>query len=112
MITNKQDYREYLHSDNQWLLPRNAKEALVEKLAYYPARLFRKYLKLLRKQEYCLNTARGNKLKGLMAIWYEGRKNRLGMRLVVDEAHGAHLPWMQGYIAHKSIYTVGYMIGN
>lgn len=84
MITNKAQYREYTASDNQWLLPAGPKERLIEQVACYPSMLFRKYLKLLRKQEYYINTANRSKLKGLLAVYYEGRKNRLGMRLGIE----------------------------
>lgn len=81
MILSKKDLKEYLNSDNQWLRPQNRKDKLIEVVAAYPVRRLRNYLKLLRKQEYYINTAKGNKLKGLLAVIYEGRKNRLGMRL-------------------------------
>ena len=84
MILSKRDYKDYLNADNCWLRPQSGKEKLVEKVAAYPAGAFRKYLKLLRKQEYYINTAKGNKLKGLLAVIYEGKKNRLGMRLGIE----------------------------
>ena len=52
MILSKSDYKDYLNADNCWLRPQSGKEKLVEKVAAYPAGAFRKYLKLLRKQEY------------------------------------------------------------
>lgn len=84
MIENKSDFRQYLNSDNQWLRPRSKKDKVIEKIGGYPAAWFRKYLKLLRKQEYYINTAKGNKLKWLVGLIYEGRKNRLGMRLGIE----------------------------
>ena len=84
MILSKSDLKDYLNADNQWLRPAGMKEKLVEGVASYPARTFRKYLKLLRKQEYYINTAKGSKRKGLLAVLYEGRKNRLGMRLGIE----------------------------
>lgn len=84
MIKNKSDLKDYLNSDNQWLRSRTTKEKVVEKVASYPAGKFHKYLKLLRKQEYYINTTKGNKLKGLLAVIYEGRKNRLGMSLGIE----------------------------
>ena len=81
MIANKSDLKEYLNSDNQWLIPRSTKDKVIEKIGAYPAATFRKYLKLLRKQEYYINTSNGNRLKWLLSVFYEGRKNRLGMRL-------------------------------
>ena len=60
MIENKSDLKQYLNSDNQWLRPESRKDQIVEKVAAYPAGTFRKYLKLLRKHEYYINSARGN----------------------------------------------------
>lgn len=84
MINDKKELKDYLDADNQWLRPQGVKAKIVEKAAGYPAGVFRKYLALLRKQEYYLNTANGNKLKGWLAVLYEGRKNRLGMRLGIE----------------------------
>jgi serine O-acetyltransferase len=84
MITSKDNLKEYLCSDNQWLPAHGAKEKLIERMGYYPAFALRKYLRLLRKQEYYINTARGNRMKWLASMFYEGRKNRLGMRLGIE----------------------------
>jgi serine O-acetyltransferase len=84
MIANRNDLREYLNSDNQWLIPRKTKDKVIEKIGAYPAGTFRKYLKLLRNQEYYINTANGNRLKWLLSVIYEGRKNRLGMKLGIE----------------------------
>ena len=84
MIENKNDLQDYLNSDNPWLRPQGSWAKYIEKVAAYPVGTFRKYLKLLRKQEYYINTAKGNKLKGLLAVIYEGKKNRLGLRLGIE----------------------------
>ncbi len=84
MIKSKEDLKEYIREDNNWLLPQGIKGRIVSKVAGYPTRTFKKFLKYLRKQEYYLNTAKGNKLKGLLAIYYEGKKNRLGLKLGVE----------------------------
>ena len=84
MISNKRDLKQWLAADNRWLRPQGAKDKIVEKVAVYPAGTLRKFLKLLRKQEYYINTANGSKLKGLLAVIYEGKKNRLGMRLGIE----------------------------
>ncbi len=84
MILSKKDLTEYLNADNHWLLPATGKEKLIESVAAYPAHTLRKYLRYLRKQEYYLNTAHGSKLKGALAVFYEGKKNRLGTRLGIE----------------------------
>lgn len=84
MILSKGDLTEYINADNHWLLPATRKEKIIECVASYPSRILRKYLCYLRKQEYYINTANGNKLKGLLAVYYEGRKNRLGARLGIE----------------------------
>lgn len=84
MIQSKQDLIEYLDSDNHWLLPGNAKERAIQWVSANPARTLRRYLSYLRRQEYYMNTADGNKLKQLLSLYYEGKKNRLGMRLGIE----------------------------
>ncbi len=84
MILSKKELMEYIHADNRWLLPANHKAKIIECIAAYPSRILRKYLRYLRKQEYYINTANGSKRKGLLAIYYERKKNRLGMRLGVE----------------------------
>lgn len=84
MITSKTELREYIKADNHWQLPCTAKDSIVEYVAAYPSRTLRKFLRFLRKQEYYLNTANGSKRKGFLAVYYEGRKNRLGSRLGIE----------------------------
>lgn len=84
MIENKKDLKEYLKLDNPWLCPQGTKEQIIEHIGAYPTAAFRKYLRLLRKQEYYINTAKGSKLKWLLSLICEGRKNRLGMRLGIE----------------------------
>ena len=84
MITNRKELTEYLRLDNNWLLPQNIKERIIQWIKYHPARTLRRYLMYLRKQEYYINTAGTNKLKQYLSLYYEGKKNRLGMRLGIE----------------------------
>ena len=84
MIQSKKDLKEYIAADNNWLLPKNNKEKIIGVIAKYPTREFKKFLKYLRMQEYYLNTANGSKWKGFMALVYEGKKNKLGLKLGVE----------------------------
>lgn len=84
MITSYKDLKEYLISDNQWLMPDNLKDKIIAIVSAYPHKQLKKYLSFLRKQEYYINTANGNKLKGFLAIYYEGKKNRLGQKLGIE----------------------------
>lgn len=84
MIISKEDLMEYVKADNKWLIPVTIKEKVIECVASYPSRSLRKYLRYLRKQEYYINSANGSKWKGLLAIYYEGKKNRLGNRLGIE----------------------------
>ena len=84
MIQSKKDLKEYIAADNNWLLPNGFKGKVVGSIAQYPTRAFKKFLKYLRMQEYYLNTANGNKWKGFMALVYEGKKNKLGLKLGVE----------------------------
>ena len=84
MIIDKKNLKEYLDSDNQWLHPKNIKERMIQWITYEPARVLRRYLYFLRKQEYYINTAGNNKVKQYLALYYEGKKNRLGIRLGIE----------------------------
>ncbi len=84
MIHSKQDLYEYLCADNAWRLPITRKEKIIQWITSDPARMLRKYLTFLRKQEYYMNTASGNKTKQYLALYYEGRKNRIGSRLGIE----------------------------
>ena len=84
MITSKYELREYIAADNAWYQPRGLKEKLVAVIARYPQWRLKRFLYFLRKQEYYINTAGGNKLKGLLGIYYERRKNVLGEKLCIE----------------------------
>lgn len=84
MITSKAELREFIASDNTWYDPWNFKEKLTAVIAHYPKWRLKRYLLFLRKQEYYINTANGSKLKGLLGLYYEGRKNSLGEKLGIE----------------------------
>ena len=84
MIQSKKDLKEYIAADNNWLLPKSGKDKIIGAIAKYPTREFKRFLRYLRIQEYYLNTANGSKWKGFMALVYEGKKNKLGLKLGVE----------------------------
>lgn len=84
MITSKKELYEYIKADNNWLLPQTSKEHFTASFAAYHTLSLKKFLKFLRYQEYYINTANGNKLKGFLGLYYERRKNRLGQRLGIE----------------------------
>lgn len=84
MIQSKKDLQEYIMADNNWMLPNNIREKIIERFAAYPSYSLKKYLYYLRKQEYYINTASGKKAKGLKGLYYERRKNKCGMRLGIE----------------------------
>jgi hypothetical protein len=75
VITTKKELYEYMIADNNWLKPIGIKDRIVNQFARYPSFVLRKYLRYLRKQEYYINTANNNKLKGLLGLYYERKKN-------------------------------------
>lgn len=79
MITSKQTLKEYLAADNPWQRPGNLKQWLLEWNASYTHWHLHKYLRYLRLEEYYAGTG-----KLYRALWYEGRKNRLGVRLNLE----------------------------
>lgn len=84
MILSKRELADYLAADNNWLLPNNLKSHVIEHIASHPTWTLRRYLYFLRKQEYYINICRGRKLKWLMSLYYERKKNKLGMRLGIE----------------------------
>lgn len=84
MIQSKQDLKTYLRADNSWYEPLNTKSRFIAAFAHYPQRSLKRYLYFLRKQEYYINTAKGSKIKGLLGLIYEGKKNKLGEKLGID----------------------------
>lgn len=84
MIQTKEELREYMEADNDWLLPQNLKGMVISGFAGYPAGKLKKFLKYLRKQEYYINTADGNRIKGLMGLFWERKKNHLGILLGIE----------------------------
>lgn len=84
MITSKSELNEYIAADNDWLIPNGIKNRIIADFAGYPTRPLKRYLYYLRKQEYYINTAAESRLKGLLSLYYEGKKNRLGVRLGIE----------------------------
>lgn len=84
VIASKKDLYGYLSVDNDWLRPKNFKTKMIERFLNYPSFVLRKYLLYLRKQEYYINTAGKSKLKGLLGLYYERKKNTLGLRLGIE----------------------------
>ena len=84
MITSKRDLCEYIAADEDYLRPVGVKAKIIERITQYPTRETRRYLLYLRKQEYYINTANGSKIKGMLGLFYEGKKNRLGTRLGIE----------------------------
>lgn len=111
MIQSREDLKEYISRDNNFLQPKGFKEKLVSRLAKYPAQALKRYLFFLRKQEYYINTAKGSKVKGLLGLYYERKKNDLGMRLGIEIApncFGKGLSiWHAGCIVVNSNARIG-----
>ena len=79
MITSKKMLKEFIKSDNPWQRPQNFKQLILEWNASHTHWYLHRYLKYLRLTEYYSNTG-----KVFRALWYEGRKNRLGIRLNLE----------------------------
>ncbi|MBR5509206.1 MAG: serine acetyltransferase [Lachnospiraceae bacterium] len=84
MIESREELKEYIFADNAGQQRQNLKWKLISRYARYPQQRIRKFKYYLRMQEYYINTARGNKFKGLMGLYYERKKNRLGERLGIE----------------------------
>ena len=84
MIKSKSDLSEYIKSDNAWSISHNNKEIVVGNFLKYPSKSLRKFLYYLRKQEYYINTSQGKLFKGLLNLYLERKKNKLGLKLGIE----------------------------
>lgn len=84
MIRSKKELSEYIRADNDWLLPERMKEKMITSFVCYPSKSLKRFLFYLRKQEYYINTAEGNRVKGLLNLYYERKKNKLGLKLGIE----------------------------
>ena len=87
MIENKKDLVEYMNTDNSYFLNQDKWSRFIMHITKDPDSQIYKYTKYLRKQEYYSNTCKGNKLKVLLHLYYQRRKNIYGNRLgiVIEE---------------------------
>ena len=82
MIQTKEDLKRYILEDNGYLNDiRDKKTSFFMRLVHDEEYMICKYLKYLRKQEYYINTSKGNKIKELLALLYERKKHNLGNKL-------------------------------
>lgn len=80
MITNKAEYQEYLRRDMAFYWNMCRKDRLVCRLIRDPLYFIAKYVKLLRKDEYLVNTGKHRYLR-LYHFCILAQKNSLGNRL-------------------------------
>ncbi len=82
MIKSKSDLKEYIYNDNAYLHEiRDKKSSAMMRRVRDPEYLICRYLVMLRKQEYYINTAGNNRFKKLLALYYERKKHNLGNKL-------------------------------
>lgn len=105
MIQSKDDFYKYIQADNSYYMPNNMKEKMIGRFARYSSYALRKYLFYLRKQEYHINTANGNRVKGLLGLYYESKKNHLGNCLGIEIGPNSFEKGLQ-------IYHIGSIIVN
>lgn len=79
MINSKQELDYYIFSDNTYAKTKDRIRNMkyVHDSEYY----ITNYLVYLRKQEYYINTAKKNKIKKFLALFYERKKHNLGNKL-------------------------------
>lgn len=80
MINSKKDLNSFILCDNVFS-KQDKKRTEYMKRIHDSESCINKYLKYLRKQEYYLNTAGGNKFKSLLGLFYERKKHNLGNKL-------------------------------
>lgn len=84
MIETKEDLVEYMNADNSYFLKQSKWSRFIMKITKDPESQIYKYTRYLRKQEYYGNTCKGNKLKVLLHLYYQRRKNVYGNRLGIS----------------------------
>lgn len=84
MISNKFDLKDYLKSDNYDFNKKSKKEKLISKFCRYPEYSIMRFKKYLRYSEFYFNTCKNNKLRYVIALWYERKKNILGEKLGIE----------------------------
>ena len=111
MIRSKKDLKEYIAADNCWGNMNGLKGNIIPRFAHYPSYELKKFLFYLRKQEYYINTANGNKLKGLLGLYYERKKNKLGLRLGIEIGPNCFGKGLQIYHSGSIIINNGVKAG-
>lgn len=84
MINSRNDIKEYCLADNRETMSTTGKQRLIDAFTNEPGCLIRRFLRYRRLEEYYINTAKGNKLKGLLGLIYDRKANRLGNRLGIE----------------------------
>ncbi|VYT31200.1 Serine acetyltransferase [uncultured Blautia sp.] len=84
MITNKKEYVEYYKADNEEYLKKSFAEKIIGCIVHYPDYEIYQFKKNLRKAEYAFNSIHKNKIKWLIALYYERKKNKYGDRLGIE----------------------------
>ena len=79
MVNSKQELYSYILSDDAYAKGKSRIKnmKIVHDAEYY----ITNYLVYLRKQEYYINTAKKNRIKKFLALYYERKKHNLGNRL-------------------------------
>ena len=75
--------KEYILADNSWYNEPSFKSKIIGSFLKYHGHELTKYLYYLRKQEYYINTA-SNKIEVLIGLYYERKKNKLGLKLGLE----------------------------
>lgn len=84
MITSKHDLQEHINADNAFYKIKGCKNRFISILINDPRIIIERFLVHLRKQEFYINTAKGNKLKGLLGLYHERKKNKLGYLIGIE----------------------------
>ncbi len=84
MLDSREKLKEYCALDNRETIPNSLKQRLIYAFTNEPAYLIRRFLRYRRVEEYYINTANGNKLKGALGLLYDRKANRLGNKLGIE----------------------------
>lgn len=84
MIYSKEDLNEYILNDNRYVCIQSRKQRIISSFCREPSYVLNQYLYYLRKEEYYINTAKGNRIKGMIGVFYDRRRNKLGNLLGIE----------------------------
>ena len=84
MIRSRKELADYLAEENRLYKSYSTKQRFISRFCREQVFTLGKYLYYLRKEEYYVNTAKGNKIKSAYGLMLDRRRNQLGAQLGIE----------------------------